>query len=85
MHVMHVTHNFVQRAGKSELHQYCSTSHADITHPTMSVISDPEYVVGMATRGLWSSRATALPRPIAEPPPYAMMTSVVMDLANDTA
>ena len=42
---------------------------APLVSPQIGVISDPAYVVGTARIGNRRSRTTALPRPVAEPPP----------------
>lgn len=46
-----------------------------LVSPMIGVISEPEYVVGMATCGRPVRRATALPRPTALPPPTEMSAS----------
>src|SRR2546427_2006174 len=48
---------------------------APLVRPQIGVISDPAYVVGMATIGMGRSSATALPRPVAEPPPTVTTVS----------
>ena len=45
------------------------TLRPDSVTPQMAVISEPEYVVGIATLSSPSRAASALPKPVVEPPP----------------
>src|SRR5258706_9045926 len=55
---------------------------APLVRPQIGVISDPAYVVGMATIGIGRSSATALPRPVAEPPPTVTTVSASRSRAS---
>ena len=53
--------------------------------PHTGVISEPAYVVGTATTGSPCSSATALPNPMADPPPTATQPSAPSSRARSRA